>query len=423
MRSLDFADGFQSLTEPLLGTISANNLYRFASDVLFVAYKGSPAAAGDLYFNTTLNHVRWFDGTGWVSGLFQDELGNVVIAGDLTILGTTTTINTENLVVTDKNITVNKNGNDLTAQGAGLTVERDGAAGSLVYDSTKNSRWKAGDVGAESEVVTASHEQTLTNKTLTAPLINNPTGITKANVGLANVDNTSDATKNSAAANLSNKTFTNKTVFNAEIVGASSADATAGENATALAPTTLVRFLTGAITNLIGIEHVAGVQPVILVNTTGADITVSNLNAAAAENQRIVTGLDADMKFRAGASLWLVYDLAASKWRVVGGTGGGGSGFNKIVTKTASGPVAADEDCILIDASAGSVTLTLSAVEIRRPHTFFRLDDVQTNTVTIQRAGADQILGELGLVDSCTLPYQGIPLKLVGITATKWGKF
>jgi hypothetical protein len=48
---------------------------------------------------------------------------------------------------------------------------------------------------------------TLTNKTLTSPVINTPTGIVKADVGLGNVDNTSDATKNSATATLTNKTI------------------------------------------------------------------------------------------------------------------------------------------------------------------------------------------------------------------------
>jgi hypothetical protein len=50
--------------------------------------------------------------------------------------------------------------------------------------------------------------QTLTNKTLTAPVINSPTGLVKADVGLGNVDNTSDATKNAAVATLTNKTLT-----------------------------------------------------------------------------------------------------------------------------------------------------------------------------------------------------------------------
>jgi hypothetical protein len=42
---------------------------------------------------------------------------------------------------------------------------------------------------------TASKTETLTNKTLTSPVINTPTGITKSDVGLGNVDNTADSNK------------------------------------------------------------------------------------------------------------------------------------------------------------------------------------------------------------------------------------
>lgn len=61
---------------------------------------------------------------------------------------------------------------------------------------------------ADAVIVSQSATQTLTNKTLTSPVITTPTGITKADVGLGNVDNTSDATKNSAVATLTNKTLT-----------------------------------------------------------------------------------------------------------------------------------------------------------------------------------------------------------------------
>ncbi len=44
-------------------------------------------------------------------------------------------------------------------------------------------------------LVGTTEVQTLTNKTLTAPVINSPTGIVKGDVGLSNVDNTSDANK------------------------------------------------------------------------------------------------------------------------------------------------------------------------------------------------------------------------------------
>lgn len=49
--------------------------------------------------------------------------------------------------------------------------------------------------GATGAVVGTTNTQTLTNKTLTSPVINTPTGITKSDVGLSNVNNTSDANK------------------------------------------------------------------------------------------------------------------------------------------------------------------------------------------------------------------------------------
>jgi hypothetical protein len=70
---------------------------------------------------------------------------------------------------------------------------------------------------SDADVATLAGTETLTNKTLTSPAINTPTGITKTDVGLANVDNTSDANKpvSTAAqtaldlkANLSGPTFT-----------------------------------------------------------------------------------------------------------------------------------------------------------------------------------------------------------------------
>jgi len=94
--------------------------------------------------------------------------GNAVIDGDLTINGTTTTINTTNLDVEDKNITINKNGTDVSAEGAGFTVERETIDGSFIYDKDVTSKWKIGDVGSEIEVSDISSSQTLTNKTIDA---------------------------------------------------------------------------------------------------------------------------------------------------------------------------------------------------------------------------------------------------------------
>jgi len=75
----------------------------------------------------------------------------------------------------------------------------------LVLNGTTIQELQSGDV--LNGYVTPSSTDTLTNKTLTSPVINTPTGIVKSDVGLGNVDNTSDATKNSASVTLTNKTI------------------------------------------------------------------------------------------------------------------------------------------------------------------------------------------------------------------------
>ncbi len=97
---------------------------------------------------------------------------DVVIKGSLHVEGTTFSEN--QLEVTDTNISVNVGGNDVSSEGAGVTVERTGTKGSLAYEDALASKWKAGPLGSESEIITATHAQTLTNKTLTAPTISNP---------------------------------------------------------------------------------------------------------------------------------------------------------------------------------------------------------------------------------------------------------
>lgn len=67
-----------------------------------------------------------------------------------------------------------------------------------------------GNVDNTSNATERAASATLTNKTLTSPVINTPTGIVKGDVGLGNVDNTSNTTERAATRTLTNARVTKR---------------------------------------------------------------------------------------------------------------------------------------------------------------------------------------------------------------------
>lgn len=179
VRELDFSDTFESSAAPTTGFVQSTGLQVYASTAAFVTAKGLAAAEGDAFHNSTTDQINYYDGSAWrevvsaagaqtIAGVktFSDS---IVVTGDLTVNGTTTTLNTATLDVEDPQINVNKSGNQATANAskAGFKVEMSDATHAILgYDSSLASKFKAGESGSEIEVVTVSHTQTLTNKTI-----------------------------------------------------------------------------------------------------------------------------------------------------------------------------------------------------------------------------------------------------------------
>jgi hypothetical protein len=117
---------------------------------------------------------------------------NIAITGDSSGL----VITAENGVAdsTTDNLTegsTNKYFTDERAQDAVNTAIVAGVGLDKTYNDVANTI----TLDIDSTVVTLTDTQTLTNKTLTSPTINNPSGLTRSDVGLGNVDNTSDINK------------------------------------------------------------------------------------------------------------------------------------------------------------------------------------------------------------------------------------
>lgn len=175
-RLLDFLDGVTTPTEPTQGKVIANQLIVFPNDAAYEAATSGAPEKGNIYFNSTVNFIREYNGTAWTSqiddfsaqtiGGVKTFSSDVIIQGDLTTSGTITKINSTDLEIVDKNIILNKSGNDASSEGAGWTIERTGNNGSFVYENALTTKFKLGDVGSEIEVMDISSGQTVTNKTI-----------------------------------------------------------------------------------------------------------------------------------------------------------------------------------------------------------------------------------------------------------------
>lgn len=227
-RVLTFSEGVE-VSAPVQSFLTTSSFEVFASEADYVTAKGSPAADGDTFYDSTTDTRKLYANGSWGSSLessnsdvslnsaaqtvsaikthtaviditnttqsTSDDSGalvidgglgvkkDVFISGNLNVTGTSASL--DDLLVTDETITVNNGGTEATADAgnAGIIVSKSDATNSAIeFDSTATSKFKAGDVGSTVEIADISSTQNISNKLIIDPARLDTKKDTKANL-------------------------------------------------------------------------------------------------------------------------------------------------------------------------------------------------------------------------------------------------
>lgn len=76
------AEWYNSIRTALVNSENAPNIISYANDAAYVSAKGSAAAVGDFYFNTTVDYIKVYDGAEWDTIVDQAYVDNAAGASD-----------------------------------------------------------------------------------------------------------------------------------------------------------------------------------------------------------------------------------------------------------------------------------------------------------------------------------------------------
>lgn len=129
------------------------------------------------------------------------------------------------------------------------------------------------------------------------------------------------------------------------------------------------RFTSGSLVSVAGaVEPASDCRIQIWINNTGNQISIVNEEGTITAARRILTGTGSNLDVANNASIMLVYNFNASRWNIVGGSGGGASRVSSV--KTANYTILITDQIILANPTSGDITLTLPTASTATGKTF-----------------------------------------------------
>lgn len=304
--------------------------------------------------------------------------GNVVVEGDFEVQGTTTSINSTDLEVEDAYVTINKGGTDMSAEDAGLEVERPSGNAALQFDSALASKWKIGLLSAMYEVIVSGVSQVIAGaKQFTDGIFTDTIGESTLNAGvtvdgvlikdgLVDGEDVSSLGSRLTQAELDiddtearldviesqNSTFGGDKIFSDDVqvqgnasfkniavaeeifLGAVINTQTGADQEITTVNAPIVKLTGAGLASIEAITPPTGANKLIMfINQTGADVIFKD------NIDNIRTGTGADVQLGNNQPVFATFDDTTSMWYLhsVGGSGSGGAGGSKTIDMKLNG--------------------------------------------------------------------------------------
>jgi hypothetical protein len=131
----------------------------------------------------------------------------------------------------------------------------------------------------------------------------------------------------------------------------------------------VIQLTNAGLTSIAGITAPsADCRVKVIINSTGGTVTLRNQSGVVTAADRIITGTGQDLEVANGACISVVYNSDASRWQIIGGSGGSSSRIAQ--TKTANYTILTSDSVILANPTSGDITLTLPTASTATGKTF-----------------------------------------------------